>query len=133
MKSSLPLYSGTSSIVVPNKQVEYPSQFTGASRLTYYASLFSSVEINSSFYRVPKTSTVAKWSESVPVHLRFTLKVPKAVTHSRGLQFSGEDVERFSEAAAGAGEKGLPADAVATVGKAGVARRAGRTFGMLKR
>lgn len=90
---------------MPIKQADYPPQFTGASRLQYYASLFSSVEINSSFYKIPKVATVAKWRQSVPAHFRFTFKVPKAVTHAKGLQFSVEEAERFAEAVAMAGDK----------------------------
>jgi uncharacterized protein YecE (DUF72 family) len=99
------LYSGTSNIVVPIKQAEYPPQFSGASRLQYYASLFSSLEVNSSFYKIPKAATVAKWCESVPAHFRFTFKVPKAVTHAKGLQFNVAEVERFAEAVAHTGDK----------------------------
>lgn len=105
MKTGSFFYSGTSSIVVPIKQSEYPPEFTGASRLRYYASLFSSVEINSSFYQVPKAATVEKWRQSVPAHFRFTFKVPKVVTHAKGLQFSVEEVELFAEAVAPTGDK----------------------------
>lgn len=98
-------YSGTSNIVLPVKQSAYPPRFKGASRLTYYASLHTSVEINSSFYQVPKPATVEKWRESVPSLFRFTFKVPKAVTHAKGLRFSGRDLELFTEAVAGAGDK----------------------------
>lgn len=105
MKNGPSFYSGTSNIVLPIKQSEYPPEFTGASRLSYYASLYSSVEINSSFYKVPKPATVEKWGESVPPHFRFTFKVPKAVTHAKGLQFSVEELEVFAEAAAQAGDK----------------------------
>jgi len=105
MESSRPFYSGTSNIVLPVKQSEYPPEFKGASRLTYYASLYSSVEINASFYKVPKPVTVEKWRESVPPHFRFTFKVPKTVTHAKGLQFKMEDLEVFAEAVSQAGEK----------------------------
>lgn len=100
METNPSFYSGTSNVIVPIKQSAYPPEFTGASRLRYYASLFSSVEINSSFYQVPKATTVEKWRQSVPAHFRFTFKVPKAVTHAKGLQFSVEEVERFAEAVA---------------------------------
>lgn len=73
MKASPTFYSGTSNIVVPIKQADYPSEYSGASRLRYYDSLFSSVEINSSFYKVPKAVTVEKWRESVPAQFRFTI------------------------------------------------------------
>ena len=105
MERSPSFYSGTSNIVLPVKQSEYPPEAKGASRLTYYASLHTSVEINSSFYKVPKPATVEKWRESVPSHFRFTFKVPKTVTHAKGLQFSVEELEVFAEAVAQAGEK----------------------------
>ena len=105
MENSPSFFSGTSNIVVPIKQADYPSEFTGASRLRYYASLFSSVEINSSFYQVPKAATVDKWHHSVPSHFRFTFKVPKAVTHAKGLRFVVGDVEHFAKAVAPAGNK----------------------------
>ncbi|HZH64330.1 MAG TPA: DUF72 domain-containing protein [Flavisolibacter sp.] len=105
MKRNPSFYSGTSGMVLPVKQSQYPPEFKGASRLTYYASLHSSVEINSSFYQVPKAATVEKWRESVPSHFRFTFKVAKAVTHAKGLQFSVEELERFVETLAHIGEK----------------------------
>ncbi len=105
MKTGPSLYSGTSNIVVPIEQSQYPPQFSGASRLQYYASLFSSLEVNSSFYKIPKAATVEKWRESVPSHFRFTFKVPKAVTHAKGLQFPVVEVERFAEAVAHTGDK----------------------------
>lgn len=105
MENRLLFYSGTSNIVVPVKQSEYPPQFNGASRLTYYASLHSSVEINSSFYKIPKPATVKRWQESVPPHFRFTFKLPKTVTHAKGLQFNAQDLETFTAAIAQAGDK----------------------------
>jgi uncharacterized protein YecE (DUF72 family) len=105
MKKSFFFYSGTSNIVLPIKQSEYPPEFKGASRLTYYASLFSSVEINSSFYKIPKPATVEKWSESVPADFRFTFKVPRTITHAKGLQFSVDELELFAEAVAQAGNR----------------------------
>lgn len=105
MENNLSFYSGTSNIALPIKQSEYPPEFKGASRLTYYASLFSSVEINSSFYKVPKAATVEKWRDSVPHLFRFTFKIPKAVTHAKGLQFSVEELEVFAETASLVGNK----------------------------
>jgi uncharacterized protein YecE (DUF72 family) len=98
-------FSGTSNLMVPLKQADYPPAYEGASRLTYYASLFSSIEINASFYKLPKRATVEKWRESVPGDFRFTFKVPKILTHNKNLEFSGADVAVFAETVAAAGEK----------------------------
>lgn len=89
-------YSGTSGLVLPvkNKQF-YPVAFQDKSRLTYYASLFNSIEINSSFYKIPMPSTVAKWAERVLEHFRFTFKLWREITHVKGLAFDPVNVERF--------------------------------------
>jgi len=105
MKVQASFYSGTSNIVSPLKQSEHPPEFTGASRLTYYASLFSSVEINASFYKLPKMATVEKWAQSVPEGFRFTFKAPKAVTHAKDLQFSSVELEVFAETVDRVGDK----------------------------
>ena len=99
-------YSGTSGVVlpVPNKTL-FPPEFQDKSRLTYYASLFNSVEINSSFYKVPMAATVAKWADSVPDNFRFTFKVWKEITHSKKLIFKPEDVYHFMKVIDHAGDK----------------------------
>ena len=91
-------YSGTSGLVlpVPNKE-HYPAEFKEKSRLEYYASLFNSIEINSSFYKIPMPSTVTKWAESVPENFRFTFKLWREITHNKELAFKEGDVFRFIE------------------------------------
>ncbi|MGI4805727.1 MAG: DUF72 domain-containing protein [Janthinobacterium lividum] len=99
-------YSGTSGVVlpVPNK-LSFPPEFQDKSRLTYYASLFNSVEINSSFYKVPMPATVQKWAESVPEDFRFTFKLWQGITHNKELDFKVEDVNHFMQVIAQAGSK----------------------------
>jgi uncharacterized protein YecE (DUF72 family) len=53
--------------------------------LQRYALRFAAVEINSSFYRAHRPSTYARWAASVPSSFRFSVKVPKAITHERRL------------------------------------------------
>lgn len=98
--------SGTSGLVlpVPNKQA-FPPEFKDKSRLTYYASLFNSIEINSSFYKAPQASTVRKWAESVPDNFVFTFKLWRGITHVKGLAYQPEDVLRFMEVIRQAGDK----------------------------
>lgn len=88
-------FSGTSGLVLPLTKDQYPPEYKGASRLTYYASLFSSIEINSTFYKLPQASTVRKWGESVPDHFRFTFKLSKTITHSKGLSYNSDEVAAF--------------------------------------
>ncbi len=92
-----PFYSGTSGLVLPVPQSLYPIEFQDKSRLEYYASLFNSVEINSSFYKMPMISTVSKWAESVGDHFQFTFKLSKIITHVKGLDFNVEDIELFMQ------------------------------------
>lgn len=99
-------YSGTSGLLlpVPNKEF-YPEAFKTKSRLCYYGSLFNSIEINSSFYKVPMASTVAKWASDTPDNFKFTFKLWRDVTHSKSLQFNAEEVNNFIDRIALAGEK----------------------------
>ena len=87
-----PFYSGLSGLQLPIHKYQYPPPFENANRLTFYASLFNSIEINSSFYRIPQTATVAKWADSVPENFKFTFKLWKGITHSKGLNFNNEDL-----------------------------------------
>jgi uncharacterized protein YecE (DUF72 family) len=92
------IYSGASGIVLPVKnKLLYPPDFQDKSRLTYYASLFNSIEVNSSFYKLPFASTIAKWADGVPENFRFTFKLWRDITHNKGLAFNPEDVSSFLE------------------------------------
>ncbi len=57
----------------------------GESHLKRYASRFSCVEINSSFYRSHQISTYARWAASVPKSFKFSVKIPKEISHTRRL------------------------------------------------
>lgn len=62
-------------------------QFQGqGSHLERYACRLSAVEINSSFYRPHQPATYARWAASVPQNFRFSIKLPKAITHERRLR-----------------------------------------------
>jgi len=99
-------FVGTSGVVlpVPNKQ-HFPEEYREGTRLSYYASLFNSLEINSTFYKIPRAATFAKWAAEVPQAFRFTVKLWRGITHEPGLQFLTGDVSRFLDAAGGLGSK----------------------------
>ncbi|MEO5984088.1 MAG: DUF72 domain-containing protein [Ferruginibacter sp.] len=90
---------------MPVAQKDYPPNFSGKSRMEYYASLFNSIEINSSFYKLPMASTVKRWSESVPVDFKFTFKLSKTVTHVKGLDYNPFDVIAFMQVISNADAK----------------------------
>jgi uncharacterized protein YecE (DUF72 family) len=99
-------YSGTSGLVLPvkNKQA-YPPQFQDKSRLTYYATLFSSLEVNSSFYKLPMERTVIKWAGEAPDGFQFTFKLWQGITHNKGLVYDPQDIERFIQVINRIGDK----------------------------
>ena len=76
--------------------------------LTRYASVFDGVEINSTFYRRHKTSTFARWAESVPDSFRFAVKIPKEISHTRAMKDISEPFDTFLEDIAPLGEKRGP-------------------------
>lgn len=78
------------------------------SGLTRYASVFAGVEINSTFYRRHKPSTFARWAGSVPDSFRFSVKVPKEITHVRAMTNIGEQFDIFLQDIAPLGEKRGP-------------------------
>lgn len=105
-KSKGKFYSGTSNIVLPvaNKLL-FPEEYKDKSRLNYYAALFNSLEVNSSFYKIPMARTVEKWSNDVPEHFRFTFKLWKGITHARELEYAPADIEKFMNAVKPAADK----------------------------
>jgi len=62
----------------------YPRGLPPYRRLEYIAQYFDCVEINSSFYAVPRRSQTAKWALAVPDGFLFTCKVPRTLTHEPG-------------------------------------------------
>jgi uncharacterized protein YecE (DUF72 family) len=96
---------GTSGIVVPGRKEHFPTPFQSGSRLTYYASLFNTLEINSTFYKVPMATTFARWATEVPEDFRFTVKLWREITHARQLDFDPAHIGSFLEAAEQTGDK----------------------------
>jgi uncharacterized protein YecE (DUF72 family) len=94
---------GTAAWAIPRPVRE---RFGGdGSRLERYARRFRCVEVNSSFYRPHRASTYARWAASVPDDFRFSLKVPKEITHTRRFVDIVEPLERFLAETAELGEK----------------------------
>lgn len=70
-----------------------------------YASVFDGVEINSTFYRRHKPTTFAGWADSVPDSFRFSVKMPREITHIRAMKDINEPLHIFLEDIAALGEK----------------------------
>ena len=87
-----------------------PAQHAGAfpskgSQLERYSRRFSSVEINSSFYRPHRLGTYQRWAATVPADFRFAVKMPKEITHTRPLAQVAEPLTRFLGETEALGEK----------------------------
>ena len=99
-------YCGTSNVELPvaNKS-HFPVEFQDKSRLHYYATLFNTVEINRSFYKIPMKRTVEKWAADVPPDFKFSFKLWKGITHAPQLRYDLADLHKYIDAISGAGTK----------------------------
>jgi uncharacterized protein YecE (DUF72 family) len=69
----------------------YPDSLATDRMLPYYAERFPSVEVNNTFYRMPKESVLRAWAESVPNGFRFVLKASQRITHYARLKEAAAD------------------------------------------
>jgi uncharacterized protein YecE (DUF72 family) len=75
------------------KGVLYPKNVAQADYLAEYAKHFPIVEVDATFYRIPKKEAVKKWREQTPNGFLFAVKVPRGVTHTG---FSGDYQKRLA-------------------------------------
>jgi uncharacterized protein YecE (DUF72 family) len=75
--------------------VFYPERLPARRWLEYYARHFDTVEVNATFYRLPRESAVAAWVEGTPPGLLFAVKMSRYVTHVRRLRDLPPSLELF--------------------------------------
>jgi uncharacterized protein YecE (DUF72 family) len=75
----------------------YPKGLPQRRWLEHYAALFDTVEVNTTFYRLPKRSAVAGWVEQTPPSFLFTVKASRYLTHIKRLTDMESGVARFYE------------------------------------
>ena len=73
----------------------YPKGCPASRWLEHYATLFDTVEVNATFYRLPRPPAVARWVEQTPPSFVFTVKASRYLTHIKRLTDLGSGVERF--------------------------------------
>jgi uncharacterized protein YecE (DUF72 family) len=100
------IWAGTSGWSYPKwKGSFYPEDLPAKDFLRYYASRFRAVEVNNTFYRMPKPEVLRGWNEQVEGEFRFILKAPQRITHIKRLKEAGEDVAYFLRTAEELGER----------------------------
>jgi uncharacterized protein YecE (DUF72 family) len=75
----------------------YPEGLPQRRWLERYAEVFDTVEVNATFYRLPKESTVEGWVEQVPGDFLFAIKSSRYLTHMKRLREITDSVARFWE------------------------------------
>lgn len=75
----------------------YPAQLPKSKWLEYYAENFDTVEINNTFYQLPKEVSLKRWHKQVPENFIYTVKTNRYITHIKRLKEVSEALERFFE------------------------------------
>ncbi|MFB3890303.1 MAG: DUF72 domain-containing protein [Candidatus Bathyarchaeia archaeon] len=75
----------------------YPEKTPSNEFLTYYARHLNSVEVDSTFYRIPREQTVTEWRNQTPDGFVFSLKFPQTITHIKMLKDAEEVTQVFLE------------------------------------
>jgi len=83
----------------------YPADMEPRDYLAHYAKTFTTVEVDSSFYRSPSPSVCKRWRDVTPDGFTFALKVPGAITHEKVLVDCGGEWDPFITAAGELGKK----------------------------
>src|SRR5579859_7340644 len=88
-----PIYVGRAGwSLARSDQVHFPNE---GSHLVRYAQRLPAVEVNSSFYRSHRRTTYSRWAASVPDEFRFSVKMPRSITHQLRLVDGDALLDRF--------------------------------------
>ena len=83
----------------------YPEDLADNGMLRYYASRLPAVEINNTFYRMPRATLLEGWAEQVPDGFAFALKASQQITHRKRLKDAAEAVAYFFGVATTLGDR----------------------------
>jgi uncharacterized protein YecE (DUF72 family) len=102
----MPLHLGTSGWQYKHwRETFYPRGLPQGAWLEFYAERFDTVELNNSFYMLPKEESFAAWAARTPEGFCFAVKMSRYLTHIKKLADPGEPVERFLSRAQALGSK----------------------------
>lgn len=85
--------------------VFYPPGSKQEDRLPFYAEVFDTVELDTTFYAPPRGTIARSWARHTPDHFRFAAKLPRAITHDAGLRGVNAAFSEFVRALDPLGEK----------------------------
>ncbi|MBW8359001.1 MAG: DUF72 domain-containing protein [Weeksellaceae bacterium] len=74
----------------------FPEDLPSREQFTFYSGKFNAVEINSTFYRRPRTTTLENWYGLTPEDFSFFIKIPKTITHLKRLNETAVETADFS-------------------------------------
>ena len=83
----------------------YPETLKDSEMLSYYAGRLSCVEINNTFYRMPKREVIRAWADQVPDDFRFVIKASRRITHFKRFKEADEQVGYLFACVAELGDK----------------------------
>jgi uncharacterized protein YecE (DUF72 family) len=83
----------------------YPEELASRDMLRFYAQRLPAVEVNNTFYRMPKASVLANWAEQVPEGFRFALKASRRITHLKRLKDVADETAYFLSTAGALGPR----------------------------
>jgi uncharacterized protein YecE (DUF72 family) len=98
-----PIWLGTAGWANPPEQRQ--ARPDTASHLQHYARCFNAVEINSSFYRPHRLETYQRWAAATGPAFRFSVKIPKAISHDAAMRVVPAELDAFIGAVSGLGAK----------------------------
>jgi uncharacterized protein YecE (DUF72 family) len=100
MRRSCEIQIGTSAFTAAGWEgVFYPEGIRPAECLAYYSRYFSTVEVDSTYYRIPSAATMKRWYEQTPPGFEFALKMVQTVTHEKVLVDCDVELKEFFAAA----------------------------------
>jgi uncharacterized protein YecE (DUF72 family) len=86
----------------------YPEDVKSGDMLRHYGTRFEAVEINNTFYRLPKESVLLGWADQVPENFRFVLKASRRITHFNRLKDTESELSYLLGVSSSLGEKRGP-------------------------
>lgn len=89
------IFIGTSGFTLQNF---FPKSLKSSERLSFYVQHFNTVEINTTFYHLPRPTTLETWLKKVPENFIFSFKVFQGITHDEECELNTDALQAWFEA-----------------------------------